>query len=193
MARNNVCVFCASGDHVPSIFKECARQLGFLCAKKGIGIVNGAGNMGLMGTMSDACLSAGGQVTGVIPQFMIEHGWQHKELTRLVVTKDMAERKQTMRDLSDGVITLAGGCGTMEELWETITAKQLHLYAHPIIVINTDGFYNPIRQWWQQCVDSRFIRQETNGLVTFVDTPEQALEEFHSQPDMDLNQALERG
>ena len=81
----------------------------------------------------------------------------------------------------------------MEELWETITAKQLHLYAHPIIVINTDGFYNPIRQWWQQCVDSRFIRQETNGLVTFVDTPEQALEEFLSQPDMDLNQALERG
>lgn len=116
--------------------------------------------------ISDATLAAGGTVTGIIPHFMVEQGWHHKGLTRLIETKDMHERKQLMADMSDGVIALPGGCGTLEELLEIITWKQLGLYLKPIVILNINHFYDPLLEMLQQAIDQHFMRQEhkTSGM-----------------------------
>ena len=184
MKRTNLCIFCASGDLIPDMYKAEARRLGKLCAERHIDIINGAGSIGLMGAVSDSCLSGGGRVTGVIPQFMVNRDWHHKGLTQLLITKDMASRKDTMRRRSDGIIALPGGCGTMEELMETITAKQLGLYTHPIVALNTAGFYDPVRQWLERSVREGFMRQEHASLISFADTVEEALDLYEQLPEV---------
>ena len=109
----SVCVYSASSTKIDPAYFEAARTLGTLLAQHGIGVVNGAGNMGLMAAVSDAALQAGGQVTGVIPRFMVEQGWHHTGLTRLIEVDDMHQRKQLMARMSDAVIALPGGCGTL--------------------------------------------------------------------------------
>ena len=183
MKRKNVCIFCSSGKYIPQIYNNDAHRIGELCAQKGINLINGAGSCGLMGISSDACLANNGTVTGVIPQFMYDLNWAHKGLTQLYITEDMASRKQKMRDLSDGIITLAGGCGTMEELWETVTARHLHFYDHPIIILNTAGFYNPIKEWFNVCVKEQFVREANSDIISFADTPEEAIRLFEELPE----------
>jgi uncharacterized protein (TIGR00730 family) len=114
---------------------------------------------------------------------MYDVGWAHTGLTELYVTEDMASRKQKLRDLSDGIITLAGGCGTMEELWESVTSRQLQLYDHPIIVLNTAGFYDPIKNWFETCVKEQFVREANADILVFADTPEEAVRLFEELPD----------
>ena len=123
----NVCVYSASSTKIDSIYFEAAQELGKLLARQRINLINGAGCLGLMCSISDAALAAGGTVTGVIPHFMVEQGWHHKGLTKLIETESMHERKKIMADLSDGVIALPGGCGTLEELIEIFTWNQLGL------------------------------------------------------------------
>lgn len=123
-----ICIYCASSTQIDPVYFDHARLLGRQLAEAHIRIVNGAGNIGLMGAVSDAALEAGGEVTGVIPRFMVEQGWNHTGLTETIVVNDMHERKQTMARLSDAVIALPGGYGTLEELLEIITWKQLGLY-----------------------------------------------------------------
>ena len=127
----SVCVYCASSTQVASAYREAATELGHLLGERNLRVINGAGNSGLMCAVSDAALAAGGTVTGVIPRFMVEQDWCHKGLTDLVEVDSMHERKQRMADLSDAVIALPGGCGTLEELLEVITWKQLGLYLNP--------------------------------------------------------------
>ena len=153
----NIAVYCASSTKIHPDFFAAASQLGEGLARRGIGLVNGAGNMGLMGASADACLAAGGQVTGVIPTFMIEQGWHHQGLTRLIETADMHERKQTMARLSDGCIALPGGCGTLEELMEVITWKQLGLYLKPIVILNIRGYYDPLLQQLERGIEEHFM------------------------------------
>lgn len=117
----SVCVYSASSTKIDPVYFDAARELGTLLGQRHIRLVNGAGNMGLMAAVADATLAAGGEVTGVIPRFMIEQGWHHTGLTKLVEVENMHERKQLMADLSDAVIALPGGCGTLEELLEVIT------------------------------------------------------------------------
>ena len=135
------------------MYFDVAEELGRLLAEKKINLINGAGCIGLMAATSDAALAAGGTVTGVIPHFMVEQGWHHTGLTRLIETETMHERKRMMADLSDGVIALPGGCGTLEELLEIITWKQLGLYLNPIIILNINGFYNPLLEMLQRAVE----------------------------------------
>ena len=111
---NSVCVYCASSTKIDSVYFDAARELGTLLGQRQIRLINGAGNMGLMSAVSDAALRAGGEVTGVIPRFMVEQGWHHTGLTQLVEVESMHERKKTMADLSDAVIALPGGCGTLD-------------------------------------------------------------------------------
>ena len=129
----NVCVYSASSTKIAKVYFDVAEELGRLLAEKKINLINGAGCIGLMAATSDAALAAGGTVTGVIPHFMVEQGWHHTGLTRLIETETMHERKRMMADLSDGVIALPGGCGTLEELLEIITWKQLGLYLNSIL------------------------------------------------------------
>ena len=124
---NSVCVYSASSTKIDEVYFNAARQLGQLLAKRRIRLINGAGSIGLMRSVADAVLENGGEVTGVIPKFMVEQGWHHTGLSKLVEVESMHERKQLMADLSDAVIALPGGCGTLEELLEIITWKQLGL------------------------------------------------------------------
>ena len=121
---NSVCVYSASSTKIDEVYFNAARQLGQLLAKRRIRLINGAGSLGLMRSLADAVLENGGEVTGVIPKFMVEQGWHHTGLSKLVEVESMHERKQLMADLSDAVIALPGGCGTLEELLEIITWKQ---------------------------------------------------------------------
>ena len=181
----SLCVYCASSSKVHADYFEAARQLGTLMAKKGIGLVYGAGNMGLMGSVADAVLDGGGRVTGVIPRFMVERGWHHRQLTELRVTEDMHQRKRLMARLGDASIALPGGCGTLEELLEVITWKQLGLYVKPIVILNTDGYYDALLQQFGQAVDEHFMRPLHATLWQVAATPVQAVEQFLTQPHWD--------
>ena len=178
----NVCVYSASSTKIASAYFEAATQLGRLLAVKGINLINGAGSIGLMAAASDAALAAGGTVTGVIPRFMVEQGWHHTGLTRLIETETMHERKQLMAQMADAVIALPGGCGTMEELLEIITWKQLGLYLNPIIILNVDGFYNPLLTMLHQAVEQQFMRPEHASIWRVASTPEEAVEMLYTTP-----------
>lgn len=178
----NVCVYSASSTQIAPAYFEAATQLGRLLAIKGINLINGAGSIGLMAATSNAALAAGGTVTGVIPRFMVEQGWHHTGLTRLVETENMHERKQLMARMADAVIALPGGCGTMEELLELITWKQLGLYLNPIVILNVNGFYDPLLSMLQQAVDQHFMRPEHAGIWRVATTAEEAVEMLYTTP-----------
>jgi uncharacterized protein (TIGR00730 family) len=178
----NVCVYSASSTKIAPVYFAVAEELGQLLALHGINLINGAGSIGLMAATSNACLAAGGTVTGVIPRFMVEQGWQHKSLTQLIETETMHERKQIMAEMSDGVIALPGGCGTMEELLEIITWKQLGIYLNPIIILNIDGFYNPLLEMLQRAIDGNFMRPEHQNIWQVATSAQQAIELLYTSP-----------
>ena len=183
----NVCVYSASSTKIAPVYFAVAEELGRLLASRGINLINGAGSIGLMGATSNAALAAGGSVTGVIPRFMVEQNWHHNGLTQLVETETMHERKQLMAELSDGVIALPGGCGTMEELLEIITWKQLGLYLKPIIILNIEGFYNPLLEMLQHAIDERFMRPEHGNIWQVAISAQEAIELLYTTPFWDKN------
>ena len=178
----NVCVYSASSTKIAPVYFAVAEKLGHLLASKGINLINGAGSIGLMAATSNAALASGGTVTGVIPRFMVEQGWHHTGLTRLVETETMHERKRLMADMSDGVIALPGGCGTLEELLEIITWKQLGLYLKPIVVLNADGYFNPLLEMLQKAIDENFMRPEHGNIWVVAHTPEEAVQLLYDTP-----------
>ena len=178
----NVCVYSASSTKIAPVYFAVAEELGRLLASRGINLINGAGSIGLMAATSNAALASGGTVTGVIPRFMVEQNWHHTGLTRLIETETMHERKQLMADLSDGIIALPGGCGTMEELLEAITWKQLGLYLNPIVILNVNGFFNPLLDMLQKAIDEHFMRREHGQIWAVASTPEEAIQILYNTP-----------
>lgn len=178
----NVCVYSASSTKIAKEYFDAAGELGRLLAEKRINLINGAGCIGLMAATSNAALAAGGTVTGVIPHFMVEQGWHHTGLTKLIETETMHERKRMMADLSDGVIALPGGCGTLEELLEIITWKQLGLYLNPIIILNINGFYDSLLDMMQRAVDENFMRKEHGAIWKVASEPEEAVNLLYTTP-----------
>ena len=178
----NVCVYSASSTKIAPVYFAVAEELGHLLASKGINLINGAGSIGLMAATSNAALASGGTVTGVIPQFMVEQGWHHTGLTQLIETETMHERKRFMADMSDGVIALPGGCGTLEELLEIITWKQLGLYLKPIVVLNVDGYFNPLLEMLHKAIDENFMRPEHGNIWVVAETPEEAVQLLYDTP-----------
>ena len=178
----NVCVYSASSTKIAPVYFAVAEELGHLLASKGINLINGAGSIGLMAATSNAALASGGTVTGIIPQFMVEQGWHHTGLTQLIETETMHERKRLMADMSDGVIALPGGCGTLEELLEIITWKQLGLYLKPIVVLNVDGYFNPLLEMLQKSIDENFMRPEHGNIWLVAETPEEAVQLLYDTP-----------
>ena len=170
-----ICIYCASSTKIDDCFFRDARKLGQLMAAKGIAIINGAGKMGLMQASTDGCLEAGGEAIGIIPSFMIKEGWCHQGMTQIIETPDMHIRQQKMAEMSDAAIVLPGGCGTLAEMMELITWKQLGLYLKPIVILNTNGYYNPLIQTLQQAVDMNFMRQQHSAIWQVANTPEEAL------------------
>jgi uncharacterized protein (TIGR00730 family) len=181
----SVCVYCASSTQIDEKYFRAAEELGTLIAQHGLRLITGAGRQGLMKTVQDAALAAGGEAVGVIPAFMVKEGWHHTGLTELIETASMHERKQTMANLSDGVIALPGGCGTMEELLEIITWKQLGLYVNPIIILNVDGFYDHLLAQLTKAVEENFMRSIHADIWGVATTPEEAIELLLTTPTWD--------
>ncbi len=179
---NNVCVYSASSTQIDKTYFSAAEKLGRLLALRHINLINGAGRQGLMGAISNAALQSGGTVTGIIPHFMVQQGWHHKGLTRLIETDTMHERKRLMAEMSDGVIALPGGCGTMEELLEIITWKQLGLYLKPIVILNTDGFYNSLLDMLEHAIAEQFMRNRHRDIWCVSSTPEEAVDLLYHIP-----------
>ncbi|WP_459188189.1 TIGR00730 family Rossman fold protein [Parabacteroides sp. APC149_11_2_Y6] len=183
----SVCVYCASSTKIDSVYFEAASELGRLLGERKLRVINGAGSIGLMRTVSDATLAAGGSAVGVIPRFMVEQNWHHSGLTELIEVETMHERKQLMADLSDAIIALPGGCGTLEELLEAITWKQLGLYLNPIVILNTNGYFDPLLAMFQKAVDKNFMRSQHLKLWAVAKTPQEAVDLIYSEPKWDKN------
>lgn len=178
----HIAVYCASSTQIDERYFQVAREVGTLLAQHGVCMVNGAGNLGLMQASSDACLEAGGQVVGVIPTFMIEQNWHHTGLTQLIETPDMHTRKKTIADMTDGCIALPGGCGTLEELLEVITWKQLGLYLNPIVILNLNGYYDSLLQQLDRAVEENFMRMQHRDIWRVATTAQEAVELVLSTP-----------
>lgn len=183
----SVYVYSASSTKIDPVYFDTAYELGTLLGQQHIRLINGAGNMGLMSAVSDAALAAGGEVTGVIPRFMVEQGWHHTGLTRLVEVESMHERKKMMADLSDAVIALPGGCGTLEELLEIITWKQLGLYLNPVVILNVKGYFDPLLAMLQRAVEENFMRTQHGSIWHVAKTVREAVELVHTVPLWDVS------
>lgn len=168
-------LYAASSSQVPAVYAEAAATLGRLAASQGHTLVTGAGRTGLMGAAADAALSRGGTVRGIIPRFMVDEGWHHTGLTHLEIVPDMHTRKRRMAQTADAIIALPGGVGTLEELLELITWKQLGLERKPLVVLNTGGYFDPLFQLLDRAVAEHFMRPEHRGIWRVAATPAEAL------------------
>lgn len=161
--------------------------MGEILAQNHIRLIYGAGKVGLMGAIADGVLEAGGEVTGVIPQFMVEQGWCHEGCTELIVTKSMHERKATIEQLSDAMLALPGGIGTFEELTECLTWKQLGLHCKPVVILNTNRYYDNLLRCFQQMTQENFMREIHHNMYRVVSTPEEVLPAIQNSPSWDTN------
>ena len=174
----NICVYCASSSQIDTDYMKAAERSGVLLGQQGLRVVNGAGRNGLMHAVSEAVMTSGGTVTGVIPHFMVANGWKHTSLNECIVTETMHARKQYMIETTDAAIALPGGCGTWEELFELMTWKQLGLCNHPIVILNTKHYYDPLLEMIQRAADGGFMSTHDNRMPSYhvADTPEQAMQ-----------------
>lgn len=171
----NVCVFCGSGTGFSSVYSESAEKLGRLFANASIRLVYGGGKIGLMGVVADAVLQSGGQVTGVIPKFLMDKEVGHRGITDLEIVGSMHERKQRMADLADAFIALPGGWGTLEEVSEILTWKQLGLINQQVILLNTNRFFDPLLGQMRLMVKEGFLQAGNLDFLQVQKTPEQIL------------------
>jgi hypothetical protein len=147
-----------------------------MLAEAGMEVIYGGGGIGLMGKLADAVLEKGGRITGVIPEFMNVEGWGHSLVTDMIVTQDMGERKKKMFEKAEAVVALPGGMGTVEELTEAITLKQLGLFKGPIIILNTLNYYKSFIEFLEHMISGHFMRMEHKGIWEIASTPGEVIE-----------------
>jgi uncharacterized protein (TIGR00730 family) len=175
-----LCVFCGSSTGNRAVFADSARRLAAAMTKRRLGLVYGAGNIGLMGILADEVLRAGGEVIGVIPQALVDREVAHEGLTQRHIVSTMHERKALMADLADGFVALPGGFGTADELFEILTWAQLGLHARPIGLLNVAGFFDPLLAWLDHMVADGFLRPEHRALLLTATEPEALLDRLLS-------------
>ncbi len=158
-------VYCGSASPADPVYIETARAVGRALAEGGIGVVYGGGRLGLMGAVADAALDAGGEVIGVIPQALVDAEVAHRGCTELRVVADMHERKRLFTDLSDGFVTLPGGVGTMDELWEAVSWAQLGYHEKPVGLLNVAGFYDGLIAFNATMIEVGFVRAQHAGIL----------------------------
>jgi hypothetical protein len=180
-----VAVYCASSRQTHPAFREAAGRVGADLARSGVAIVYGGGAVGSMGALADGALAEGGQVVGVLPRFMADLEWGHPRVSELRLVEDMHQRKRTMIEGADAVVGLPGGCGTLEELLEAITWKRLGLYAGPIAILNTRGFFDPLLAMLDRCIAERFMDARHAEMWLAVEEPEDVLPALRSAPPWD--------
>ena len=165
-----VAVYCGSATPADPLYLEAARAVGTALAGRGIGIVYGGGRLGLMGAIADSALAVGGEVIGVIPQALVDAEVAHRDLSELHVVGGMHERKAVFTDLSDGFVTIPGGTGTMDELWEALSWAQLGYHADPVGLLNTAGYYDHLIAFWEKMAEVGFLRAQHRDLLIVGDT-----------------------
>lgn len=178
----SVCVYCGSSEESDRVFLDSAYRLGAILAANSITTVYGGGAIGSMGRLANGALDNGGKVVGVIPQFMQELEWGHSGLTELQIVEDMRERKHRMLLGSDAVVALPGGSGTLEELLEAITLKRLGIYLNPIVLVNVQGFFEPLIALFRHCIEHRFMDERHAAMWRIANSPEDALEAIRMSP-----------
>ncbi|WP_420607076.1 TIGR00730 family Rossman fold protein [Novosphingopyxis sp.] len=165
----SLAVYCGSATPADPVYIDTARTVGSALAERGIRVIYGGGRLGLMGAVADAALSAGGEVIGVIPEALVGSEVAHRGCTELHVVPGMHARKQAFTDLSDGFVTLPGGVGTMDELWEAISWAQLGYHDSPVGLLNVNGFYDHLIAFNRQMIDVGFIRAQHAGIMVVAD------------------------
>ncbi|MFA6128381.1 MAG: TIGR00730 family Rossman fold protein [Bacteroidales bacterium] len=175
LTYNRICVYCASSNKTPEKYLEHGRAFARILAENKIDLVFGGSRSGLMGVMADEVMKHGGRTIGIMPRFMQEVEWHHEELTRMITTETMAQRKEAMIHEVDAVVTFPGGCGTMEEFMETLSLKRLGLFNKPMIVLNSYGFYAPLIDLLDAMLRDHFLGPKHREMWTIVDTPDKIL------------------
>lgn len=181
----NVCVFCSSSNHIDGFYFDEARNFGNMIIAGNHSLVYGGTNLGLMGALAQTVKEQSGKVTGVIPRFMHQKGISYREADELIITRSLRERKAVMEEISDAFIGLPGGFGTLEELLEVITLKQLQHHQKPIVIINTRGFFNSLRNFFNHLFMQKFSNERFRSLFYFADDTAEAFEylrNYHPGP-----------
>ena len=180
MDLKRICVYCGSSEGRNAAYAVAAERLGRLLAGQGIGLVYGGANVGLMRTLADAAMAAGGEAIGVMPKALVEKEKAHKSLSRLHVVDSMHERKALMVELSDGFIALPGGAGTMDELFEVWTWGQLGFHRKPCGLLNVAAYYDPLAAFLDHAVTEGFVKDLHRDMLLIAKTPEELLDRFRS-------------
>jgi uncharacterized protein (TIGR00730 family) len=170
-----ICVYCASSSKINKIYFDATEKLAKIFVDEKIKVVSGGGANGLMGKLADIIIENGGKIKGIMPKFMNEVEWAHKGIVDFELTETLHERKAKFLQNIDGVVTLPGGSGTLEELLETITLKRLGQFTKPIVILNTKGYFNPLKQMLEKSVDENFMHKKHLDMWTFVDEPEEVI------------------
>ena len=180
--ERRICIYCASSNKVAQKHFEATDVLANDLIKHKITAVYGGGSAGLMGRLANTMLAGNGKIVGVLPRFMEKVEWGHKGLTELILVEDMHERKKLLIKDADAVVALPEGCGTLEELMEVITLKRLGKFTKPIIILNLDGFYNPLVDMLDRMIDEKFMRPEHRSIWQVVNLPEEILPAIENAP-----------
>ena len=189
----SICVFCGSSSAVAEIHKDAARRFGAILAENGVRLIYGGGRVGLMGLVADGAAQAGGEVIGVIPDFLERIEVGNREISELVVTDSMHARKAKMYELADAFVTLPGGLGSLDETFEVITWTQLKLSAKPFVVVDIDGYWQPLLALIDHVIAAGFARPANRDILQVVDDVEAvlpALRAIERAPDIDQRQRI---
>ena len=171
----SIAVYCASSNKVRPSYMEAAEKLGAIFAAQGIRLIYGDGGIGLMAAVAKGVLDAGGEAVGVIPRFMVEQEWNNPRSTQTIVTETMHERKATICQMADAMVALPGGIGTFEELLECLTWKQLGLHSCPVVILNTDGYYDRLIACIDYMIEEQMMRPVHREMFVVVSHPEDVL------------------
>lgn len=183
----SIAVYCASSNKLRLSFVEAAERLGELIAAEGMRLVYGDGGIGLMAAVARGALNNGGEVIGVIPQFMVDQGWNNPNSTQTIITQTMHERKATICDISDAMVALPGGIGTFEELLECLTWKQLGLHQNPVVILNTDGYYDHLLACIDLMIEEQMMRPIHKEMFVVVSQPEEVIPAILNAAEWDPN------
>ena len=187
-----ICVFCGSSDKVADHYKQAAADFGRLMVGQGIGLVYGGGSIGLMGAIADAVVDAGGDVTGIIPRKLADAEVANDKVTDLRIVTSMHERKAMMADLSDAFVSLPGGIGTFEELFEAWTWAQLGYHSKPCAILNVGGFYDQMSAFLDKVVSDGFLRPNHRDMLIFSNDPKDLLDQIHAYKAPETHKLMER-
>ena len=181
-ALHAVCVFCGSNPGLDPRYATEAARFGRLLASHHVGLIYGGGAVGLMGAVADGALAGGGRVVGVIPRFLLRAEVGHEHLSERIVVETMHERKMAMFERSDAFVVLPGGVGTLEELFEILSWRTLALHAKPMVVVEADGYWDPLKDLIERCVAARFARPALRDHIRFVGTIDEVLPTLAAMP-----------